>query len=99
MDQSHPLRLWFALALIVALVVAAALWMRGALSENSHSPLPTPLISGESPLPTPIQATAAPPTPTSWNSGGATLLWAALGIGLALCITFFILRWDRRAIE
>ncbi|HEY72149.1 MAG TPA: hypothetical protein G4N99_02625 [Thermoflexia bacterium] len=100
MDQSRRLRLWFVLALIVALVVAALLWLRGALFEdNDVSPLPTPLVLGESPLPTPTQASAAPATPASWSNRGAALLWVTLGIGLALCIAFFILRWDRRAIE
>jgi len=100
MDQSRRLRLWFALALVAALVVVTALWLRGALPEESvRSPLSTPLVAGESPLPTPLQATDAPIPPAPWAGGGAALLWVALGIVLALSVAFLVLRWDRRAAE
>ncbi|MBU0705340.1 MAG: hypothetical protein KKC18_15935 [Chloroflexi bacterium] len=99
MDQSRRLRLWFALALAVVLVATAALWLRGALSEeSSRSPLPTPLAAGESPLPTPAHADTATPPPASWTGGGAALLWVALGVALALIVVFFILRWEHRSV-
>ncbi len=92
----HP-RFWLVLAFLVVLVVAAALWLRGAQSDSAQSPLPTPVASAESPLPTPPPENGAPPPPASWTNGGAVLLWVALGILMALVITFVILRWYRGA--
>jgi hypothetical protein len=95
MTQWHRLRLWLALALAVVLVAAIALWLRGVLPlGGSHSALPTPALSGVSPLPTPTPRSAAAP-PRSWTTGGAALLWVALGIVLALGIAFLVLRRHR----
>lgn len=98
-NRYHSLRLWCALALVVTLIAAAALWLRGALFDGGgDSPMPTPLAHVGSPLRTPTQATATPMPSTSWDSGGAALLWVTLGIGLALCIACLILCWGRRAV-
>ncbi len=87
-------QLWFALALAVVIVTALALWLRGAQSGSGQSPLSTPAASTGSPLPTPTRENPAPP-PSAWTNGGAVLLWVALGILLALGITFVMLRWYR----
>nr|HID12568.1 hypothetical protein [Anaerolineae bacterium] len=102
MTQSRRLRLWFALAL-AAVLIAAALWLRGTLpgGTSSTSPiLPPPHTPQEvSPLPTPPPPTpvSAAPLPSSWTGAGAALLWVALGVVLALGVAFVILRWYRRA--
>lgn len=97
MDQSRRPRLWFALILVVVLIATIALWLRGALfEESSRSPLPTPLAAGESPLPTPTHADTASPPPTFWTDGGTALLWVILGVALALIVVLFILRWEHR---
>ncbi len=92
----HP-RFWLVLAFLVVLIVAAALWLRGARFDGGQSPLLTPVASAESPLPTPPPENGALLPPASWTNGGAVLLWVALGILLALVITFIILRWYRGA--
>ena len=93
----HP-RFWFSLTLAAVLIVAAALWLRGAWSGSDQSPLPTPVAAGVSPLVTPTPENTAPSPPSSWANGGAILLWVALGILLALGIAFVILRWYRGAV-
>jgi hypothetical protein len=98
MIQWRRLRLWFASVLLVLLIVAVALWLRGTLPGSQRSPLPTPGRSGESPLPTPMPTTSATALrPSSSARVGATLLWVALGSLLALVITLVILHWYRRA--
>ncbi len=87
-------QVWFALALTVVIAAALALWLRGAQSGSDRSPLSTPVASVGSPLPTPTRENTAPP-PSAWTNGGAVLLWVALGILLALGITFVMLRWYR----
>jgi hypothetical protein len=95
MTRWHRLRLWLALALAAVLVAAIALWLRGVLPEGgNHSALPTPAIAGASPLPTPPPSSVAVPPP-AWATGGAVLLWVALGIMLALGIAFVVLRRHR----
>ena len=90
--RSH---LWLAVALGVILVVAAALWLRGVHPGGSGlSAVPTPATPEESPLPTPTSASPTAPFP-SWVTGGAVLLWVALGLLLALGIAFITLRWHR----
>jgi hypothetical protein len=85
--------LWLALALVVVIVAAAALWLLGIQPDSGgRSALSTPATSGTSPLPTPTPVSAAT-HPSSWAAGGAVLLWVALGIVLALGIAFVILRW------
>jgi hypothetical protein len=96
MIQWRRLGLWFALVLVVLLIAAVALWLRGMVSGSHQSPLPTPVASQVSPLPSPMPTSAAAPPP-SWTGGGPALLWVALGVVLALGITFVILRWQRRA--
>ena len=93
MARTHPPRLWLALALLVVLGAAAALWLRGAQPDGTGpSALPSPPTT--SPLPTPKPpSTATPPSP--WATGGAVLLWVILGIALALGIAFLILRLHR----
>jgi len=87
--------LWLAVALGVILVVAAVLWLRGVhLGGSRLSALPTPATSGESPLPTPTSASPTMPL-RSWTTGGAVLLWVALGLLLALSIAVIVLRWHR----
>jgi hypothetical protein len=87
MAQRQRLRLWSAVVLAVLLIIAVALWLRGTLPHGSgQSALPTPV----SPLPTPIPASGVAPVP-SWVTGGAVLLWVALGIVVALGIAFVIL--------
>jgi hypothetical protein len=103
MARTHLLRLWLALALLVVLGAAAALWLRGARPDSTgpstsdassalragSSALPSPLAT--SPLPTPtLPSTATPPSP--WITGAAALLWVMLGIALALGIAFLVLR-------
>jgi hypothetical protein len=95
MIQRRRLRLWFASVLVVLLIVAGALWLRGALPGGQRSPLPTPGLSGESPLPTPVPASATI-LPPSWTGVEATLLWVALGVLLSLTIALVILHWYRR---
>ena len=98
MSQSYRSpRFWLVLACTVVIIVAFVLWQRGARSDGDPSPLPTPVASAESPLPTPALGDDAPLPPTSWSNGGAVLLWVALGILVALAITFIILRWYRGA--
>lgn len=96
MIQSHRLRLWLTLALIAALIAAAALWLRGTLSDDttSTSPIrpPTRAPAGTSPLPTPTRSTSTASPPRSWSGAGAALLWVALGGVLALAIATLILR-------
>ena len=87
-------QVWLALASVVVLGAALALWLRGAQSGYDPSPLPTPAASAGSPLPTPTPDDAAPLL-SAWTNGGAVLVWVALGILLALGITFVILRWYR----
>jgi len=96
MIQWRRLRLWFASVLLVLLVVAVALWLRGALPGSQRSPLPAPVPSGGSPLPTPMP-TSATTLPPSSAGVGTTLLWVALGVLLALGITVAILYAYRRA--
>jgi len=97
MTQWRRLRLWFALALAVVLIAAAVLWLRGTLpGSGSESPLPIPLGLGVSPLPTPTPAYSAA-LPASWTGAGAALLWAVLGVVLALGVAFAILYWYSRA--
>jgi hypothetical protein len=87
--------LWLALALVVVLIAAAALWLLGIQPDSGgRSALSTPATLGGSPLPTPTPASATT-HPPSWVVGGAVLLWVALGIVLALGIAFVILRWHR----
>ena len=95
MIQWRRLRLWFVSVLVVLLIVAATLWLRGTLPGSQRSPLPTPGVAGESPLPAPVPASATT-LPPSWTGVGATLLWVALGALLALVITLVILHWYRR---
>ncbi|MCP4538469.1 MAG: hypothetical protein GY832_15140 [Chloroflexi bacterium] len=92
----HP-RFWFSLTLAVVLIVAVALWLRGTSFDGAQSPLPTPKAAAVSPLTTPSPENAAPSLPSAWSSGGAILLWVALGILLALGLAFVILRWYRGA--
>jgi hypothetical protein len=94
MIEWRRLRLWFAAVLVVLLIVAVALWLRGTLPGSQRSPLPTPGSSGDSPLPTPSVTTLPP---ASSARVGATLLWVALGSLLALVITLVVLHWYRRA--
>ena len=85
---------------VVDQAVAAAMFNLGYLPRSDHSPLPVPAASGVSPLSTPSAVTPASdvsPPPPSWAGGGAVLLWVALGIVLALGITFVTTRWYRRA--
>jgi len=100
MTQWHRLRLWFALALAAVLIVAGALWLRGTLPLGtvSTSPILTspPTPDGTSPPSAPT-STATAAIPSSWTGAGATLLWVALGIVLALGVAFIVLRWYRRA--
>ena len=96
MIQWRRLRLWFASVLLVLLIVAVALWLRGTLPGSQRSPLPTPVPSGESPLPTPMSTTSATTLPPSSARVGAALLWVALGVLLALVITVAILHWYHR---
>jgi len=77
-------------------IAAAALWVRGTMPD-SRSPLPTPLGHGTSPLPTPTPAHTTPAPPPAWASGGAALVWVAIGIVLALGIALIILRRYRHA--
>jgi hypothetical protein len=91
------LGVWFSLALVVVvLITVAVLWLRGAQLGGGHSPLATPATAGASPLSTPTLENSMSPSPTSWSNGGAALLWVALGILLALIVTFVILRWYHR---
>jgi hypothetical protein len=84
MARTHPPRLWLALALLVVLGAAAALWLHGARPDTtSPSPLPTPTPPSTATLPSP------------WVTGGAALLWVILGSALALGIAFLILRLHR----
>lgn len=93
----HRLRPWFALALVVVLIAAAALWLRGLLpGGGGHSPLLIPSAAGESPFATPPPTTAAASSPLAQAGIGAVLLWVALGVVLALAITLIILLWHRR---
>jgi hypothetical protein len=92
----HP-RFWFSLTLAAVLIVAAALWLRGSWPDSDQSPLPTPVAAGASPLATPTLENTTSSPPPSWASGGAILLWMALGALLALGIAFVILRWYRGA--
>jgi len=89
--------LWLALALVVVLIAAAALWLLGIQPDSGgRSALSTPATSAVSPLPTPTPTPASATThPPPWATGGAVLLWVTLGIVLALGITFVILRWHR----
>jgi hypothetical protein len=96
MIQWRRLRLWFVSVLVVLLIVAVALWLRGTLSGGQRSPLPTPVPSRGSPLATPMP-TPATTLPPSSTGVGAALLWVALGVLLALGITVVILHWYRRA--
>ena len=98
MTRWHRLRLWFAVALVAVLITAAALWLRGTWpGGSSQSALYTPAIPGASPLPTPTPVPAAL-SPSPWVTGGAVLVWVALGIVLALGIAFLILRRHRHDI-
>ena len=103
MTQLHRLRLWFVLALVVVLIAAAVLWLRGMLPGGTAltSPIPPPprTSEGASPLPTPTPAssTSAAAPLSSCTGAVAALLWVALGVVLALGIAFAILRWYRRA--
>ena len=94
MTRWHRLRLWLALVLVVVLIVAATLWLRGALPGGIRSALPTPALPGGSPLPTPMPASARSSAP-AWATGGGVLLWVALGIVLALGMAFITLRRHR----
>ena len=97
MTQWRRLRLWFALALATVLIAAAVLWLRGTLpGGGSESPLPIPLDPEMSPLPTPTPAYTVTLL-SSWTGAGAALLWAVLGVVLALGIAFAILHWHSRA--
>jgi len=92
--------LWLTVTLVVLLIVAVALWLQGAFPDGDRSPLPTPTISAASPLPTPtdvVPTSDTSPLPPSWVSGGAALLWVALGIVLSLGVAFIITRWHRSA--
>jgi uncharacterized membrane protein SpoIIM required for sporulation len=102
MAQLHRLRLWFVLVLVVVLISAAVLWLRAMLVSGPvfTSPIPPPLrtAEGESPLPTPTSASPTSAAVSISTTGAvAVLLWVALGVVLALGITFVILRWYRRA--
>lgn len=83
------------MALGVIVVVAAVLWLRGGRPGGDLSALPTPATSEESPLPTPTSASLTTHL-RSWTTGGAVLLWVALGILLALGIALIVLRWQRQ---
>jgi hypothetical protein len=90
------LGVWLSLVLLVLiLIAAAALWLRGAQLGGGRSPLATPAVADASPLSTPAAESEMSPPPASWNNGGVVLLWVALGVLLALIIAFAILRWYR----
>ena len=95
MIRWHGPHLWLVSTLGVILVVAAALWLHGTRSgASSPSALPTPAIAEDSPLPTPALTPPAV-SPDSWVTGGAVLVWVALGIVLASGIAMVILRRHR----
>ncbi len=92
--------LLLSLALVLIAILVAALWFYGAQPRPDPSPLPTPMTPRESPLSTPDveNTTVSPPPPSSWATGGAVLLWVALGILLALGLALIILRWYHRTV-
>ena len=101
MSRSRRLALWLALALVVFSVVAAAVWLRGALSGGTipSSPIPPPSGTGTSPLPTPASPVDAVPAPHSWGSVDTALTWVALGAVLAMGITFIVLNLHRQDVS
>jgi hypothetical protein len=95
--RRRSLGVWLLLVLAAVILIAAiVLWQRGMQPGGDHSPLATPAAAGASPLSTPAIEGGMSPPPTSWSNGGVALLWVALGILLALIITFVILRWYHR---
>ena len=90
-DRSRS-RPWLALALVVVVIAALVLALRGMVPGSGRSTLPTPALAGVSPLSTPVSTETQSPLKAS---GGMALLWVVLGIGLALGLAFVILRWYR----
>ena len=97
MDRSRRLGLWFAMAVVAVVAVAAIVWVRGApVTGSSRSPMPTPLAAEASTTLIPSTPTPAAMPLSAGVGAGAALLWVALGAMLALGIIFITINWHRR---
>ena len=100
MDQLRRLGLWFAMAVVAVVAVAAIVWVRGApVTGSSRSPLPTPPAAEASTSLIPSTSTPAAIPPSPGVGAGAALLWVALGAVLALGIIFVTISWHRRTAQ